>query len=416
MKIAVIGGGAAGMVTAYYLDGQFDVTVFEKQPILGGNIRTLNKNVKTDDKRIPSDLCIDNGVIEFEEKNFHTFHALMQELNVPMERVPLTTGFFFADGRHIFSVYRILSTQSTLRGRLRELRKLIFCIIDLRLFMARTANRGEEYFHGKPVSAFFRDHVYYRWLKMLLMYAYSIPYDKIDQIPAALGIPMLRGYRLFTRWTRINGGVYTYIEKILEGFSGTLRLGVEIAGIKRSDDGVTITLENGASENFDKVVFATPPDQVLKLLSDPTDQETQRFSKWQPNIAHTVIHTDTSIYDKYDISHYSAFDLFQKENGDAGYNAFLNRLLGLSESEPTKYNLAYNLDEKIDPEKILHVQEHHTPLYTVDALESRDEIIETNGANNTYHAGAYLYDGLHEGAVRSALTVAQLIEKYKSES
>ena len=31
MKIAVIGGGAAGMVTAYYLDGQFDVTVFEKQ-------------------------------------------------------------------------------------------------------------------------------------------------------------------------------------------------------------------------------------------------------------------------------------------------------------------------------------------------------------------------------------------------
>ncbi|MFP6616970.1 MAG: amine oxidase, partial [Candidatus Hydrogenedentota bacterium] len=77
---------------------------------------------------------------------------------------------------------------------------------------------------------------------------------------------------------------------------------------------------------------------------------------------------------------------------------------------------AYNLDEKIDPEKILHMQEHHTPLYTVDALESRDEIIETNGANNTYHAGAYLYDGLHEGAVRSALTVAQLIEKSKSES
>ncbi|MGB7417210.1 MAG: FAD-dependent oxidoreductase, partial [Thermosynechococcaceae cyanobacterium] len=36
MKIAVIGGGAAGMATAYFLDKQgHHVTVFERQPILG---------------------------------------------------------------------------------------------------------------------------------------------------------------------------------------------------------------------------------------------------------------------------------------------------------------------------------------------------------------------------------------------
>ena len=46
MKIAIIGGGAAGMATAHYLDKQCDVTVFEKQPMLGGNIRTLNKQLQ----------------------------------------------------------------------------------------------------------------------------------------------------------------------------------------------------------------------------------------------------------------------------------------------------------------------------------------------------------------------------------
>ena len=47
MKIAIIGGGASGMVTAYLLNKKgHNVTVFEKQPILGGHIRTLNKNVK----------------------------------------------------------------------------------------------------------------------------------------------------------------------------------------------------------------------------------------------------------------------------------------------------------------------------------------------------------------------------------
>jgi uncharacterized protein len=47
MKIAVIGGGASGMVSAYLLDKQgHHVTVFERQPMLGGHIRTLNKNVQ----------------------------------------------------------------------------------------------------------------------------------------------------------------------------------------------------------------------------------------------------------------------------------------------------------------------------------------------------------------------------------
>ena len=46
MKVAIIGGGAAGMISAYLLDKEgHQVTVFEKQALLGGNIRTVNKNI-----------------------------------------------------------------------------------------------------------------------------------------------------------------------------------------------------------------------------------------------------------------------------------------------------------------------------------------------------------------------------------
>ena len=39
MRIAVIGSGASGMATAYLLDKQgHHATVFERQPILGGQI------------------------------------------------------------------------------------------------------------------------------------------------------------------------------------------------------------------------------------------------------------------------------------------------------------------------------------------------------------------------------------------
>ena len=59
MKVAIIGGGAAGMSCAYLLDKKHDVTVFEKQPMLGGNIRTLNKNVDLDNGKLQKDLFID---------------------------------------------------------------------------------------------------------------------------------------------------------------------------------------------------------------------------------------------------------------------------------------------------------------------------------------------------------------------
>ena len=82
MKVAIIGGGAAGMSCAYLLDKKHEVSVFEKQPMLGGNIRTLNKNVSVENGKLEKGLFIDNGVIEFDRGNFDNFHKLMKDLKV----------------------------------------------------------------------------------------------------------------------------------------------------------------------------------------------------------------------------------------------------------------------------------------------------------------------------------------------
>ena len=410
MNIAIIGGGAAGMATAYYLNKNHRVTIIEKHPMLGGNVRTLNKNVPIDSSLVQNNFYIDNGVIEFDESNFVEFHKLMKELNVEMERVELTTAYFAENGKHYFSPYRIKHSVPLWPKRILEFGKLSFCAIDFQLFMLKTSIHDESYYEGKSVSEFFNDHVYYKWLKMLLMYAYSIPYSHVDEIPAALGIPVLRRCALFTRWTRIKGGVYTYIEKILEQFEGNVRLDTEILGVERNGQRVRIVFAKDQTEEFDLVVFATPPDQILKLLSDPSEQESLYFGSWKENIARTVIHTDNSIYDSYKVNSFSAFDVFEKGPSDAGYNGYLNPLVGLQDDSHVRYNLAYNMDDRIDPEKVIHIQEHHTPLYSVDAFKYRAAIIESNGNNRTYHAGAYLFDGLHEGAIRSARAVVHLID------
>jgi len=112
------------------------------------------------------------------------------------------------------------------------------------------------------------------------------------------------------------------------------------------------------------------------------------------------------MYDRYGIHTPSEFDFFQTQ-AQWGYNGYLNQLGDIP--SPPHYFLSYQLEELIDRDRIVHIQTHHTPLYTTESFRYRDEVVATNGENNTYYAGAYLGDGLHGGAISSAVRVARLI-------
>jgi uncharacterized protein len=403
MKIAVIGGGASGMVSAYLLDKQgHQVTVFERQPILGGNIRTLNKNVRPNQSNCTE--VLECGVLEFPTA-FTDFIALMHELDVEIEPVNVGSAMFFNNGDRFVSP---VITNNNFTGIQRTIEHLRFdtlyarsASLWLKIQLANLQNLA-----NLPLSAYLksssnRD----TWLKLLVMYSYSIPFELIDDFPAELAIPMLRAY-ISTNWVRIKGGVYTYIEKILERFKGEIVLGVEIDRIWRSPSGVKIMISTGEIDEFDRVVFATPPDRVMALLADPTTSETKRFSDWKANHITSIVHQDASMYDRFGIHQPAEFDFFQTDTR-WGYNGYLNQLCGIS--SPPHYFLSFQLEELVEPAQIIHTQTHHTPLYTTESFHYRDEVIATNGENHIYHAGAYLGDGLHGGAITSAVRVAKLI-------
>jgi uncharacterized protein len=403
MRIAIVGGGASGMATAYWLDQQgHHVTVFERQPMLGGHIRTLNKNVQPN--RSDCHEVLESGVLEFPSV-FHHFIALMQELGVELKPVQVGSALFPKDGSHFLSGVMI---ENNFKGIDRLIEYLRFDTLYARSVGLWLKTRFAEMkdLSNQPLSKYVNNQSTSNiWLKLLTLYSYSMPFELIDDFPAELAIPVLRDY-LAVQWLRVEGGVYSYIEKILERFKGEIWLNAEIATISRSADAVKIKRSNGETQEFDKVVFTTPPDQVMALLADPTAAETKRFSNWQANHATTTMHKDTSMYDNHGIHHPSEFDFFQTDSR-WGYNGYLNQLCGIS--SPPHYFLSFQLEELIASDQIIHVQEHHTPLYNTASFQYRDEVVATNGENHTYHAGAYLGDGLHEGAILSAFRVAKLI-------
>ncbi len=288
---------------------------------------------------------------------------------------------------------------------------------DRRRFFARTLDVPEAELYDRALDHYLEAGPFADWSRLLMLYAYSIPQQHLARLPAALAVPALKRFLRPHQWTAIGGGVYTWIERVLERRAPRVHTSARIRAVRRSSAGVEIDLDpsvgpplGGPSERFDKVVIATTPEQVLLLLADATGDERRRFAAWEGSEACTLVHADTGLYRRRGIRYFSEFDLFHTASGRRGYNAYLNRLCAVPASAGADYGLSFGLDDEIDPALVVHRQPHPTPLYTVEAMRTREEIKATNGQRHTVFAGAWLHDGLHEGAIRSGQEAARLID------
>ena len=68
MRIAVIGSGIAGLASAWWLDGQHDVTLFEANDYLGGHTHTITIPDGPD-----AGTPVDTGFIVFNEATYPHF-------------------------------------------------------------------------------------------------------------------------------------------------------------------------------------------------------------------------------------------------------------------------------------------------------------------------------------------------------
>lgn len=408
MRIAIVGGGAAGLATAWLLDPRHDVTLFEKEPILGGHVRTLGGNVPCDG--LPQGVRLDAGVIELDRHNFPATHAWLDALGVatPELKGGGTTTLFLADGRHLRTPDELEAEHLPLGEHLVELARIVPLALRWRRFLWRTRGTDETRLRGLPIERFLADDELSTWLRCLLMYAYSTHYDDVPHVAASMAVPMLRAFLRPNAWTHVPEGMSTYVERAAASLRGRFVLSASLRGVMR-DRGApaAVVHEDGHEEPFDVVVIAVPPHRVLSVLLDPSDAERRWFGAFEGGLVETVVHTDTALYARRGATVFSEFDLFELPGGGHGYNAYLNRLAGLSEEGPVHYALAFDLEGEIEPARVLHRQSHDVARYSERALSFREEVRRDQGARATYFAGAYLGDGLHEGAVRSALAVAE---------
>jgi uncharacterized protein len=399
-KVAIIGGGAAGLVSAWLLDGFCDVTLFEKAPILGGHVRTLGGNLPA----VPGAPALDAGVLLFEKRNFPTVHALFDLLGVRLRPVTGATALHEDGLPSLFSPALVRSRP--VREQAMLLARLAPLVQAERRFLRRAASADPVDLLHQSMGDWLGEDRHSVWLRLLLLYAWSTPWEETLALPAVMAVPMLADFCRAEGWHAVEGGAWSYLERILDAVHAEIHTEVAIESILR--DPVRVRARGCAPQTFDDVVLATPPHQVLALLGDATAEEERRFAAWAHRSVTTLVHTDDGLYTRRGIDARTEFDLFRTVAGECGYNAWLDRIAGAPWGGPS-YGLAHRLDGEVAVRHVLARVDHEVPRYTVAAVRWRAEVLAHQGEHDTWFAGAWLGEGLHEGAVRSASAVAEAL-------
>lgn len=115
LRVAVIGGGIAGLAAAWLLDRAHRVTVFEAGPALGGHSNT----VTVDDHG--RELAIDTGFIVYNAPNYPNLVALFEHLGVATHASDMSFAASLDDGQFEYAgsdlAGLLAQPRNLLRGR-----------------------------------------------------------------------------------------------------------------------------------------------------------------------------------------------------------------------------------------------------------------------------------------------------------
>jgi len=208
------------------------------------------------------------------------------------------------------------------------------------------------------------------------------------------------------QWRTIVGGSRTYVDALARPLGRRMRLATPIRSVRRHDDRVTIALDCGETESFDKVVLATHADATRAMLDDPSDEERSLLSAFDYQRNEAVLHTDQAWLPARRRA-WASWNYHLRSHGDeaASVTYDLNRLQRLGGRNPLLLTL--NPSARIAPANTLRSFVYRHPVFGKRSVAAQRVAHRISGVRRTYYCGAYWGHGFHEDGVNSALAACR---------
>ncbi|MEO8376355.1 MAG: FAD-dependent oxidoreductase [Candidatus Sumerlaeota bacterium] len=411
MRIAIVGTGISGLICAYLLQGDHELTIYEANDYVGGHTNTVD--VPAGDR----EWAVDTGFIVFNNWTYPNFIRLLDRLGVGSQASEMSfsardesrdfeyngasLNALFAQRSNAFSprFWRMLRDISRFNKDAKALIKDSTSELTLGEFVERNAySRAFTELYLRPIGAAI----------------WSADPARFFEISALYAAQFFENHGMLSvnnrpQWRTVKGGSREYVRRIVATLHEPIRLSTPVRAIRRHTDRVEVESKDGI-ESFDNIIIAAHSDQALRMLGDPTEQEREILGAIAYQANETVLHTDQRVMPKRRRA-WAAWNyhLHEQERGKASLTYNMNILQTLDASE--QFCVTLNKTADLAADRILRRFEYHHPIYTRGTVAAQTRWAEINGPHRTWFCGAYWGFGFHEDGLKSGLRVCEKFGK-----
>ncbi|MEB3245432.1 MAG: FAD-dependent oxidoreductase [Vampirovibrionales bacterium] len=430
-KIAIIGGGIAGLSAAYHLQqqfgGQVSLTVLEKNDYIGGHTCTIDV---VDPDGVP--LAIDTGFMVFNKRTYPQFTPFLDQLGIAYQPADMSfslqhralnlewngAGFnkIFAQRRNLFNLrfWRMLLQLDRFNREAKQ-----------------AAERGElETSMGElSLGDYIAQRGYSEDFKTLFLMPmgsaiWSATFAQMQAFPARTLMRFFDnhgflGLHEHHQWYTVIGGARQYVRALQGQGSIQFNTGCTMQKVVRQGHQVQLEFASGERQTFDAVILATHADDALALLDAPTALEQALLSAfaYQPNEA--ILHTDASVMPQrkrcwaawnYRLDADASASASASASGGAyktSTHYWVSHLQSLKTRTP--HFVSIEGGHLIAPEKRLKTLAFKHPVFSVQAAKAQTELATLNAQEHAasqdgdmrqrvFFCGSYFKYGFHEDA------------------
>ncbi|HVW72822.1 MAG TPA: FAD-dependent oxidoreductase [Rhizomicrobium sp.] len=414
-KIAVVGTGISGLGSAFLLNPDHEITVYEKAPRIGGHSRTVT--VDYDGRAIP----VDTGFIVFNRPNYPNLSGLFAHLNVPTHASDMTFAASIRDGWLEWGAKDLDAVLGQRRNLLRP--RFGMLVRDVMIFNTRAQETVDRH-PDLNLEGLIRKLGLGEWFRRYYLLPmsgaiWSCPPCEMMNFPARTLVRFFANHHLLSftgqpRWQTVTGGAQEYVRRLTASFGHRIRTNCGAVAVTRPTTGkdagkVRIKDSQGGCETYDQVVMAAHGDESLRLLKDADREEQTALSCFRYQKNRAVLHRDTSLMPRrrrcWASWVYTSDGDFLHPKITVTY--WMNLLQGIDGHHP----LFVSLNPKRDiPEHLIFDQtDFDHPVFDSAALAAQSQIATLQGRRGTWFAGAHLGHGFHEDGLSSAVRVARAL-------